>query len=67
MRHELLTEALAMIRARGFKPKVARNRHWKVSWLDQQGRTRVLVVAFSPSDYRARTKSRAVLRRLLAT
>jgi hypothetical protein len=53
MKNELLSEALTMIRAHGFKPNVARNRHWKVSWVDQQGRTRLLVIAFSPSDRRA--------------
>jgi hypothetical protein len=65
MRHELLDEALTTIRAAGFVPSVARNKHFKVSWTDQQGRTRLLVIAFSPSDYRPRAKSGAVLRRLL--
>jgi hypothetical protein len=67
MRSELLSDALTMIRARGFEPRVARNRHWKVSWIDRRGRTRLLVIAFSPSDHRARVKSRAVLRRLLTS
>jgi hypothetical protein len=67
MKTELLDEALIMIRAAGFTPSVTRNRHWKVSWIDRQGRTRLLVVARSPSDRRARMQSRAVLRRLLAS
>jgi hypothetical protein len=67
MKNELLNEALATIRARGFEPSVARNRHWKVNWTDQHGRTRTLVVARSPSDRRARKQSRALLRRLLAS
>jgi hypothetical protein len=67
MKNELLEDALTMIRAHGFEPYIVRNRHWKVSWIDQQGRMRLLVVSFSPSDHRARTQSRAVLRRLLAS
>ena len=65
MRNDLLDEAVEMIRAAGFEPCVVRNRHWKVQWADQQGRRQCLVVAFSPSDRRARLQSRAVLRRLL--
>jgi hypothetical protein len=67
MKHDLLNEAIETIRAYGFNPCVARKRHWKVSWVDQQGRTRLLVISFSPSDYRARMQSRAVLRRLLTS
>jgi len=67
MKHELLDDALTMVRAAGFEPSVERNRHWKVSWTDQRGRVRLLVIAYSPSDWRARVKSRAVLRRLLAS
>ena len=66
MKNELLNEALGMIRAAGFRPSVVRNRHWKVSWVDQRGHMRRLVIAFSPSDRRAQTQARAVLRRLLA-
>jgi len=29
MKNEMLDEALIMIRAAGFTPSVARNRHWK--------------------------------------
>jgi hypothetical protein len=67
MRNELLEEALAMLRQAGFKPRVIRNRHWKISWTDQCGRTRVLVVAFTPSNRWARVQSRNTLRRLLAS
>jgi hypothetical protein len=67
MKNELLEEALTMIRAHGFEPYITRNRHWKVSWIDQRGRTRLLVISFSPSDHRVRTQSPAVLRRLLAS
>jgi hypothetical protein len=66
MRHELLEDALKTIRAAGFKPTVVRNSHWKIRWLDRRGRKQMLIVAFSPSDYRARAQSRAILRRLLA-
>jgi hypothetical protein len=67
MRNELLNEAVEMIRAAGFEPRVVRGKHWKVDWLDRQGRRLRLVVAFTPSGQSARTKSRATLRRLLRT
>jgi hypothetical protein len=65
MKNEALEEAVQMIRAAGFKPRVVRNRHWKINWVDRYGRRQHLVVAFSPSDWRARGQSRAMLRRLL--
>jgi hypothetical protein len=34
-----------MIRASGYRPNVMHGRHWKVSWVNQQGRTRLLVIA----------------------
>jgi hypothetical protein len=67
MRNELLEEALVTLRQADFEPRVVRNGHWKISWTDQRGRTRVLVVASSPSDRRARLQSRNTLRRLLAS
>jgi hypothetical protein len=67
MRNELLEEALVTLRHAGFEPRVVRNRHWKITWIDQRGRTRVLVVAFTPSNRRARLQSRNTLRRLLAS
>jgi hypothetical protein len=66
MRHELLEEALTKIRAAGFEPTVVCNRHFKISWTNQHGRRQVLVIAMSPSDHRARLRSRSILRRLLA-
>ena len=48
MRNELLDKALAMIHAAGFEPNIVRSRHWKISWVDRQGRTRLLVVAYTP-------------------
>jgi hypothetical protein len=67
MRNELLEEALSTFRQAGFEPRVVRNRHWKVTWTDQYGRTRMLIVAFTPSNRRARLQSRNTLRRLLAS
>jgi hypothetical protein len=67
MKHEILEEALSAIRASGFEPNIVRNRHFKVCWIDRRGRKQILIVAFSPSDYRAREQSRALLRRLLAS
>jgi hypothetical protein len=52
--NELLDEALAMIRAAAFEPNIARSRHWKISWVDRRGRTRLLVVAFTPGGRKAR-------------
>jgi len=66
MKNELLADALTMLRQAGIEPRVTRNKHWKLSWVDRNGRTRLLIVAFSPSHYRARAESRATLRRLLA-
>jgi hypothetical protein len=65
MRNDLLNDAVEMIRAAGFEPHVVYNKHVKVYWADSQGRRHCLVVSVSPSDRRARTQSRAVLRRLL--
>jgi hypothetical protein len=67
MKNELLDKALTTIRAAGFEPDVVRNRHWKVRWTDRRGRTRLLVIASSPSDRRAQAESRAALRRLLTS
>jgi hypothetical protein len=66
MKNELLADALVTLRRAGFEPRVVRSRHWKISWVDERGRTRLLVVSFSPGDRPARTRSRATLRRLLA-
>jgi hypothetical protein len=66
MKNDLLDDALAMLRQVGTEPQVVCNRHWKISWVDQHGRTRLLVVSLSPSNHRARKQSRATLRRLRA-
>ena len=63
MRNELLDEALATIP----QPNIVRSRHWKISWVDRQGRIRLLVVAFTPGGRKARMQSRAILPRLLAS
>jgi hypothetical protein len=65
MKNEAFDEAVEMIRAKGFKPHITRNRHWKIDWIDQRGQRRTLVMGFSPSDWRARWNIRARLRRLL--
>jgi hypothetical protein len=67
MKNEALDEAIKIIRAAGFQPRIVRNRHWKVNWIDQRGRRQSLVMAISPSDWRARWQTRATLRRLLRT
>jgi hypothetical protein len=65
MKNELLEHALATLRQAGIEPRVVCNRHWKINWIDQHGRTRLLVVSLSPSNRRAWKRSRATLRRLL--
>jgi hypothetical protein len=61
----LVLDALDMLAKRGLAPIVGkRGKHIKIRWVDQ-GRVYVLVVARTPSDYRSRLNSRAVLRRLL--
>jgi len=63
--NQLLREALGTLTARGFTPTVSNGgKHHKVSWT-ARGRRYVLVISRSPSDWRARLASRAVLRRLL--
>jgi hypothetical protein len=66
-RNEILAEALTMIRAAGYQPSVTRGRHWKITWIDQYGRTRLLVISFSPSDRRERLNARATARRMLTS
>ena len=41
-----------MIRACGYRPNVMHGRHWKVSWVNQQGRTRLLVIALCEGCWR---------------
>ena len=65
MKNDLLADALATLRRAGIEPRLTQSRHWKLTWIDQRGRTRLLVVSFSPGDRRARARSRATLRRLL--
>jgi hypothetical protein len=62
---ELLADALGLLHAHGFVPRIQENgKHIKVRWSDA-GRRYTLVLSRSPSDGRARQESRATLRRLL--
>jgi len=62
---ELVRDAVSLLRDRGFVPTVSNGgKHVKLSWTSG-GRRHVLVISRSPSNQRARMKSRAVLRRLL--
>jgi hypothetical protein len=67
MKNKILEDVVAMLHQASIGPRLIRNRHWKLTWTDQHGRTRMLVVAFSPNSRRARTQSRATLRKLLAS
>jgi hypothetical protein len=61
----LVVDALDALAKRGVVPIVGkRGKHVKIRWVDQ-GRVYVLIVSRTPSDYRSRLNSRAVLRRLL--
>jgi hypothetical protein len=62
---ELVHDAVAMLRDRGFVPTVSNGgKHTRVRWFDH-GRRFTLYIPASPSDHRARLNSRAVLRRIL--
>jgi hypothetical protein len=65
-REELVADALALLHAHGFTPNIQENggKHIKIRWLDS-GRRYTLVISRTPSDRRARHKSRSTLRRLL--
>ena len=61
----LVLDALDTLAKRGLVPIVGkRGKHIKIKWVDQ-GRAYLLIVSRTPSDYRSRLNSRAVLRRLL--
>ena len=63
--HELVTDAVALLQDCGFRPVVSNGgKHLRVRWLDH-GRRHTLYIPASPSDWRARANSRAVLRRIL--
>jgi hypothetical protein len=62
---ELIHDAVSLLRDRGFVPIVSDGgKHVRVRWFDR-GRRYTLYVPSTPSDYRSRLNSRAVLRRLL--
>jgi hypothetical protein len=62
---ELVHDAIVTLRKHGLTPTVSNGgKHLKVRWVDQ-GRRYTLIVPASPSDYRTRANSRAILRRLL--
>jgi hypothetical protein len=62
---ELVHDAVSLLRGRGFVPTASNGgRHLRIRWFDG-GRRYTLYIPSTPSDYRARLNSRAVLRRLL--
>jgi hypothetical protein len=65
-REELIVDALALLHAHGYAPSISENggKHIKIRWLDA-GRRHTLVISRSPSNHRARQRSRATLKRLL--
>jgi hypothetical protein len=64
-REELIADALALLHAHGFVPRIQENgRHIKIRWVDA-GRRYTLVISRSPGDNYARQNSRATLKRLL--
>jgi hypothetical protein len=65
MNNALLRDALAMLKQAGIRPQIRQGRHFKVCWTDRAGHARCLIVARSPSDWRAGHNNRRELRRLL--
>ncbi len=58
-------EAVAALSARGHAVDIdAHGKHFKIFW-QMDGRKRLLVVARTPSDWRASANARANLRRIL--
>jgi hypothetical protein len=63
--NELVREALKILAAHGHDGVVSNGgKHIKLTWL-AHGQRRILTISKSPGDYRARLKSRTLLRRLL--
>jgi hypothetical protein len=63
--NDLIREAVETLIAHGFDPTVSNGgKRLKISWAAAHHR-RVLIISRSPSDWRARLNSRAILRRLL--
>jgi hypothetical protein len=63
--NDLLRDALLVLKEAGITPCVQQGRHFKVRWVDHAGRTRCLVIARSPSDWRAGHNNRRRLHRIL--
>jgi hypothetical protein len=64
---ELIADALALLHAHGFVPRIQENgKHIKVRWFDA-GRRYTLIISRSPGDSHARQASRATLKRILRT
>jgi hypothetical protein len=66
-RNDLIDDAIEMLTTSGLNPTViAGGKHWKIKWVNR-GRACTLVISRSPSNGRARQKSRSLLKRLLRT
>jgi hypothetical protein len=62
----MVDDAVALLAAHGITPVIDNGgRHVKVRWTDARGHRFLLIIPQSPSDFRSRLNSRAVLRRLL--
>jgi hypothetical protein len=63
--NEMVNEAVGILFTHGFTPTVSNGgKHFKVRWFDH-GRRFTLIISRTPSDQRARLRSRTILRRLL--
>jgi hypothetical protein len=62
---QLLRETLQTIRSAGFNPHVEQNRHFKISFINAQGRKCVVILSCTPGSRFALRRNRSLLRRLL--
>jgi hypothetical protein len=62
--NELVRDAVKILTAHGFEPTVNTGKHIKLIWF-AHGQRRMLTISKSPSDWRARMRSRMILRRLM--
>jgi hypothetical protein len=61
----LVDDALDLLAENGLTGEVKQGQHYKVLFTNQFGRKCLLIVARSPSDWRAFKQNRSELRRLL--
>jgi hypothetical protein len=61
----LVRDTLTLLAERGLAGEVKQGPHYKVAFINEFGRKCLLVIAHSPSDWRAFKQNRSELRRLM--